>query len=153
MEWDKYRRNSKGWDIDNPAQLHPRIMFGSMEIPRIPAITHVINCASNEMSPEWFQSQNPDKYVCLNAIDSPNVNITDWYPKFEETMNQFLADASCNTIYVHCECGINRSAFLCLIYMCKKFGMSMQNVIKNILIQRPCALTNESFRKQVVDYI
>ena len=67
--WDSYRRNSKGWEKDSPAQLHPRIMFGSKSIPITPSITHVINCASDEMSPGWFKSKYPERYVCLNAID------------------------------------------------------------------------------------
>lgn len=151
--WDIFRRNSKGWQNDPPAQLHPRIMFGCKKIPLTPTITHVINCASDEMSPMWFKSRYPDKYVCLDAIDSVYVNITQWYPIFEETMNNFLSDPTCKTIYIHCECGVNRSGFLTLIYMCKKFGMPLETTIKNILSQRPCALTNPEFRKQVIEYI
>jgi len=158
MEWDKYRRNSKGWEKDPIARVHPKIYMGpanKIDLFTFSSlgITHVVNCAEEWVSNEWYLREFPERYACIGALDHRTEDIIKWYPKFEETMNRFLADASCNTIYVHCECGINRSAFLCLIYMCKKFGMSMQNVIKNILIQRPCALTNESFRKQVVDYI
>jgi protein-tyrosine phosphatase len=156
--WDKYRRNSKGWKLYPLAKIHPRIIVGSAESVDLYTIsmygiTHVINCAEDWVTSKWFKTEFPDRIVCIGALDHRTEDITKWYPLFEETMNKFLADSSCVTIYVHCECGINRSAFLSLIYMCKKFGMSMQNVIKNILIQRPCALTNENFRKQVVDYI
>jgi hypothetical protein len=153
MDWDSFRRNSKGWRFDPIAKLHPKICFGNQDVPTYPCPSHVVNCATDEVSPYWFREWYPNKYACIGAIDSLDEDITSWYPKFEEVMNKFLNESDCRMIYVHCECGINRSAFLCLIYMCKKFGLSLSSVAKSILIQRPCAFTNPSFRKQVTEYI
>jgi len=153
MDWDSFRRNSRGWEKDPIARLHPRITFGNKNIPMAPSVTHVVNCASDDMSPHWFKKQHPERYACINAIDSSDVNITLWYPEFEKVMNNFMNEPECRMIYVHCECGINRSAFLCLIYVCRKFGLTINSALRSILMQRPCAFTNQSFRKQVVDYI
>ena len=156
--WDKYTRVSRGWRLDPVARVHPRIYLG--DATRVDPltfsmfkITHVVNCAGPDITVKWFKELYPDKYECMNAQDTLEFNIIDVYPKFEETMNTFLADPKCKNIYVHCQCGINRSAFLLLMYMCKKFRYPMDATAKNILLQRPCCFLNKSFRKQVVDYI
>lgn len=156
--WDKYTRNSRGWQKDSIAIVHPRIYLGSMlGVNPIDVgennITHVINCAGEEYEAKWFKALHPKRYRTLGAEDTLDYDITKMYPLFEFLMNEFLADQECRNIYVHCQCGINRSAFLLLIYMCVKFQYNMESVVKNILIQRPCCFRNPSFRKQVVNYI
>jgi protein-tyrosine phosphatase len=151
------KRASKGWQIDSPAKIHPKIIFGA-GIHLTPTfvlkqnITHVINCAFDEHSPFWFRRDNPDKYVCLQAIDSDASNITFWYPKFEETLSKFLQQEN-SIVFVHCQCGVNRSAYLVLLYACKKLNYSFEKVERSILLQRPCAFENPNFKKQVLEYI
>lgn len=151
--WGKYKRNSRGWDKDPPAIIHPRIWFGSSRIPDEPYITHVINCAEEEFNSEFFRLYYPENTVCLGAHDNIKEDITKYYPAFEDAMHKFLSDPNCRIVYVHCECGINRSGFLILIYMCLKLGLTLEEAVRAIQIQRPCALTNPSFKKQVIDYI
>lgn len=156
--WDKYRRNSKGWKLDSLAMIHPRIILGSYENVDLYTfstykITHVVNCAGDEWQSNWFKTQYLERYACINAIDDEAEDITKWYPDFEKAMNTCLLDKDCKNIYVHCQCGINRSAFLLLMYVCIKFGYSVEGVVKNILLQRPCCFTNKSFRRQALEYI
>lgn len=153
--WDKYRRNSKGWKADSLAMIHPRIMLGSSETVTLSTfnITHIVNCAEDEWGSKWFKNEWPDRYACINAIDDEKEDITKWYPDFEKVMNKFMSSKDCKVIYVHCQCGINRSAFLVLMYACIKFGYSIEIVAKNVLLQRPCCFTNQAFRKQAVEYI
>lgn len=156
MDWDKYSRNSRGWFSDPIAILHPRIYLGSAfniteETFKFYEITHAVNCASPEYNLTWMT--NPNRYKCLNAEDTLDFDITSMYPLFESIMNKFLADPECKNIYVHCQCGINRSAFLILMYMCIKFRYKMDFTVKNVLLQRPCCFKNPSFRKQVTEYI
>ncbi len=140
-----------------PAWFHTRILVGAGTFLR-PAfvqqhrITHVINCAFPGDSPEWFREIFPDRYVCLQAIDSPNQNILEWYPKFEETMQRFLREGN-DTVYVHCQAGINRSAFLALLYVSKNFHMSLDPLILATKRQRPCMFSNTTFRKQAEEFI
>jgi len=152
-DWNAYRRNSKGWRDDPIAMIHPRIWFGSCKVPFDDKITHIINCAQSDFNSEVHELLYPERLVCLEAQDTLKENIVKYYPKFEESMNKFLADSECDVVYVHCECGINRSGFLILLYMCRKFGLAIDVAVKTILRQRPCALTNPEFRKQVVDFI
>lgn len=153
-----YRRNSRGYILDPPAKIHPRILFGhGMALTPYFAnkydITHVINCAFDEHSPFWFRDSCPNNYICLQAEDALDRNIIDWYPKFEENMDKFLKDSSCQTVYVHCQAGINRSGFLTLLYGCLHLGLSFEVLVKAILIQRPCALTNKHYYHLVKDYV
>lgn len=156
--WDKYSKNSKGWDKDNLAKLHSKIYLGScLDVTEYNFerynISHVINCAHEYHSPVWFKDQYSERYACIDAEDTKDVNITDWFPLFKFNMDRFLADKECTGIYVHCQAGINRSAFLILTYMCLKFGFTLPAMVKAITIQRPCALQNLAFRNQVTEYI
>lgn len=116
-------------------------------------ITHVINCAFPEDSPEWFRKAYPTRYVCLSAQDSPAVNILDWYPTFEETLTAFLRDPKCGTVFVHCQCGINRSAFLALTYVTTHYGLAYEPLLVSLKRQRPCMFTNSIFRKQTEEFV
>jgi len=146
---------SHGWMRDPPAYIHPRILFGSgmsltTDFVEKHSITHVVNCAFDQDCPRWFSANYPKNYRCLNAVDSLDVNILDWYNSFETTITAFLRDEDCKNIYVHCQCGINRSGFLCLNFMVKRLNVELNDAINCILKQRPCALTNSSFRNQII---
>lgn len=156
--WLGYRRHSKGYDKDPTAIVHPRILFGAgefltPEFVKTHNITHVINCAYNEDSPKWFRHTFPEKYHCIGADDSLNANILSWYPEFKFVMDTFLKEPDSKKVYVHCQCGINRSGFLTLLYICLVFGYDVDSAIRMILKQRPCALTNPVYMKQTVEYI
>jgi len=152
------RRYAKGWHVEPPARLHTNIVFGSgkdltPDNVKKYNITHVINCAFDKDSPSWFRNAYPRNYVCMNAIDNLACDIREWYSFFEKSMDQFRTDPTSKTIYVHCQCGVNRSGFLTLMYICKKFHYSFDNAVHAILRQRPSALTNQSFMKQAMEFL
>jgi protein-tyrosine phosphatase len=112
-------------------------------------ITHVINCAEEVVSPTWFKAANPDKYYCINAVDDLHANILKWYTEFKAILRLYLQDPTSKKIFVHCQCGINRSAFLALMYVCDVFKFPLEMTELSVLKQRPCMMTNTSFRQQV----
>lgn len=153
-----YRRRSRGFMMDPPAKVHSKILFGAgffltPEFVKDHKITHVVNCAFPNDTPSWIPEKLGSKYACLSAIDSPNVDITTWYPEFEKHMNSFLSSPECEMIYVHCQAGINRSGFLTVLYCCRRFHYNYNMATRAALVQRPCALVNHSFHKQVQEYI
>jgi protein-tyrosine phosphatase len=157
MNIAKYRRRSKGWQDDPPAYIHSRILFGAgffitPKFVQDHEITHVINCAFDSDSPQWFKNKFPDKYICLNAVDSLDANILDWYPVFEKALHTFLREPNSKKVYIHCQCGINRSGFLSLAFMTKRLNIEFETGIAVILAQRPCALTNASYKQQVYQF-
>lgn len=153
-----YRRNSKGFLKDSPAKLHPCIMFGpgvflSDDFIEKNNITHVLNCADEHAVPSSVPKDFKDNYAILNAIDSPFVNITNWFDEYKSAMDRFLQDPSCKTVYVNCQAGMNRSGFLTVLYCCMKFKYKFQDACRAVVLQRPCALMNPVFYVQVQDYI
>ena len=151
-------KRSRGWQYDPPAKIHTNIIFGpgmylNPGFVRAHNITHVVNCAFDKDSPLWFRLKHPNNYACLEALDSQDENILKWYPQFEKTMNDFLRSDGSGNIYVHCQCGINRSGFLALLFVCKKFGYSFEVASSAILKQRPCALTNPEYKRQVKSHL
>jgi len=128
-------------------------MYLSPGFVKLHNITHVINCAFDKDSPTWFRQKYPSNYACLEALDSEKEDIRKWYPLFETKLNEFLRDPESKNIYIHCQCGINRSGFLALLFVCKKFNYSFKLASESILKQRPCALTNSSYKHQVIEYI
>ena len=140
-----------------PAFSHPRILVGPGAF-LTPAfvekygITHVINCSFDEFSPPWWRTRFQSKYKVLNAIDSLQTNILDWYPEFEVTLQRFLREGT-GMVYVHCQAGMNRSASLALAYTCKNLGMDLDTLVTSVRRQRPCILQNQVFMKQVKDFV
>jgi hypothetical protein len=114
-------------------------------------ITHVINCAEDSDSPTWWRKSHPDKYYHIEAQDSLHSNILKWYPEFKAILKLYLQDPSSMTIFVHCQCGINRSAFLSFMYVCDVFKFPLKYTEVSVIKQRPCMMTNTEFRKQVFD--
>jgi predicted protein tyrosine phosphatase len=149
---------SRGYMGDPPALIHPMILIGAgaMLTPEFIAkhnISHVINCAENEMCPSWIPLAFVGKYVFLEAVDSHDVNIIQWYPKFKATMQRFLRDPECSRVFVHCQCGINRSAFLAITYVCDVFKFQYFDARDSVKQQRPCALSNLTFSNQVFEFL
>lgn len=143
--------------VHPPAWFHTRILVGAgaMLTPAFAAkhdIEYVINCAWEYDSPFWFQRSNPNNYVCLQAIDSLEVNILNWYPKFEYMMRQFLRSGE-GTVFVHCQAGMNRSGFLALTYVARNFSLPIDSLIQATKQQRPCLFQNQVFMNQVKQFI
>jgi protein-tyrosine phosphatase len=142
---------------DPPAFFHTRILVGpgSFLTPAFAEkynITHVINCAHNDFSPVWWRTQFPDKYTLIEAVDSVQVNILDWYPEFEKTLHQYLREGD-GVVYVHCHAGMNRSASLALAYTSKNMGMDLEELVASVRRQRPCILQNPVFMNQVREFV
>lgn len=141
-----------------PAYFHTRILVGpgAFLTPKFVyerGISHVINCAGPEDSPAWFQAKAPSHYVCIDAPDSPRYVILDWYPQFEETLHSFLRAPGSAVVYVHCQAGINRSAFLALTYVCAKFHTDGETMLEAFKRQRPCMFQNQVYRGQVLNFL
>ena len=140
-----------------PAWFSSRILVGPGErltptFARINHITHVINCAQDPFCPDWWKRLYPARYAVINAIDSLEHNILDWYPLFEDVLRRFLRDGN-GVVYVHCHAGMNRSASLALAYVCKNYSLPLDPVVVAVRRQRPCILQNQVFMNQVQGFI
>jgi hypothetical protein len=140
-----------------PAWFYTRILVGpgAALTPRFATahgITHVINCAQDEYCPLWFRTAYPHRYAVMNAYDSPQHNILDWYPMFEAAMQRFLREGT-GVVYVHCHAGMNRSGFLALAYVVTHFSIGLPELIAATRRQRPVLFQNPVFMNQVQEFI
>lgn len=148
------RPASRGYQNDPPAWITPRLLVGAgcqltREFARDFKITHVINCASPSDCPSWFPQEHPLRYTELNAVDDVKANILDWYPFFLARLSAYLRDPGVGVVFIHCQCGINRSAFLALAYAVDCFGHPWNETVRSMKSQRPCCLTNPAYWRQV----
>ena len=157
MQLNMRRRRSRGCVYDPLANPFPRIWIGngsrlSPEFMKAFSITHIINCADETACPPNIKTMVP--YTCIDAIDSTRVHIFNtWYPKFNETMDAYLQDPLCKGVYVHCQAGMNRSAFLAAGYVIKTFGIPFSECVIRMVSQRPCVMTNPAFQHQLIDFV
>jgi len=143
--------------MEPPVYVYPGILLGAgfMLTPRFVAdnhITHVINCAFPDDSPAWFRTRYASRYTCLSATDSIDVKILDWYPQFETVLRHFLRSPGVGTVFVHCQAGINRSAYLLLYFMTQNFGFDFLTSVKNVRRFRTVC-TNPAFMKEITDTV
>jgi len=155
----RHRRRSRGFVHDPVANAFPRIWIGdggrlSPSFMSAFNITHIINCADESACPSNIKTNiDPKRYTCLGALDSLHVNIFKWYPMFKSAMDAYLRDPACKGVYVHCQAGMNRSAFLAAAYIIRTFGVSFSDCIQRIVSQRPCVMTNPAFQVQLIDFV
>jgi hypothetical protein len=151
----KYRSRTRGPFADPITTPFSRIIVGdgqrlTYDYMASFGISHVLNCADESACRIELP---PDRYTCINAIDSSDVHIYDrWYAEFKETMDKYLRNPECKNVYVHCQAGMNRSAALAAGYIVRKFGVPVEKVVQTMASQRPCVLTNEAFQKQLFDF-
>ena len=147
-----------GYLTEPPALIHPSILVGAghmltHEFIRSHQITHIINCAYPEDCPAVVQHAFGPKYACIQADDGYDVNILKWYPEFKQTLTRFLQDSERKRVFVHCQCGINRSMFLIATYVCQVFGYPYDITCRALKQQRPCAMRNKVFDIQVREFL
>ena len=140
-----------------PAWFHPRILVGpgaflTLAFQQKHNITAVINCAYQEDSPLWYRMTNPSTYECLYAHDGPDQNILTWYAEFSAILWTFLRETP-GVVYVHCQAGMNRSASLAMIYVCKNLGANLEVTMQSVIRQRPCMFQNLAFKRQVSEFV
>lgn len=141
---------SMGYERDPICNPFPRLFVGdgkrlSKSFLKSLNVTHVVNCATNDACPLYIPSK---QYACIHAIDGTEP-IMKWYPKFKHVLDAFLTDPMCQNIYIHCQCGINRSVALTLAYVVRTYNVPVKTCFKKMLAQRPCILTNPSFLKDI----
>lgn len=137
-----------------PAWFFPRILVGSgamltRRFADTMNITHVINCADMNATPLWFRMFRSEHIAVLNARDSTNAHLDEWYSFFEYILLQYLRSPGSQTIFIHCQCGINRAPSLSALYVMKNYNISWNQLRESVLRQRPCMFTNHSFRNQL----
>ena len=91
------------------------------------------------------------EYLEIDTLDNETFPILRGsYDKAKQFINS--AKEKGGRVLVHCELGMNRSITICLAYMVDGGGMKLLEAVESILGDRPNILTNQGFRKQLVEF-
>ena len=120
-------------------------------------ITHIMNCASSVVctSKAWYRRRGlPSiQFASVDARDAPGALILQRH--LSKTLRLFqsanISESTPRKIFVHCYAGCNRSPTLALAAIMLTRRENLFDVVRRAVRARPCILSNQSFRKQLVD--
>ena len=109
-------------------------------------ITHIVTVivGVDAMYPESF------KYLTVSVCDQQQADIY----KYFDDCSDFIHEAITNggMVYVHCMCGISRSATIIAAYLINKHQYNDVAAIEKIRECRQCINPNEGFKQQLALY-
>ncbi|CAF0710705.1 unnamed protein product [Brachionus calyciflorus] len=110
-------------------------------------ITHILNLTVN--IPNKFE---PDiVYMKLTIFDMENQNIRQYFNETYEFIENALKDKN-NSVLVHCNAGISRSASFVIAYLLKKgLFKNYTDAYNHVKKCRPAICPNKGFERQLQD--
>ena len=111
-------------------------------------ITHVISVIAGFYP--YLSEDNKFNYLILNALDTENTNLMDYFEICNDYIDQALENN--NKVLIHCMAGKSRSVTILCAYIIKKFGMNVKNCLKSIKNKRDIIEPNQGFIKQLEEY-
>ncbi|XP_023216722.1 dual specificity protein phosphatase 22-like [Centruroides sculpturatus] len=108
-------------------------------------ITHIISIHDN--AKQLYQDK---KYLCIQASDSPDQNISQYFPQ----CNEFIHRARTNggSVLIHCLAGVSRSATVAAAYIMSSTTLNARDAVKVIRTVRAIANPNFGFEKQLKNF-
>ena len=107
-------------------------------------ITHILNCAAEIDAPDDMGSNT---YLKCPFLDHPNEDILRKLPEALDFIEMALK--SDNTLVVHCNLGISRSASIVAAFLMQSEKLSMQKALAIIKKAHPRSRPNPGFQKQL----
>lgn len=134
-------------------RIIPRLYLGddlaarNREILKINKITHILNLTTN--IPNKFE---PDIiYLKLVILDYETQNISQYFSETFEFIDNALKDEN-NSVLVHCNAGISRSASFIIAYLMQKgLYRSYRDAHEHVKKCRPIICPNRGFERQLLN--
>lgn len=133
----------------NTHEILPNIFIGDIasacnqgELERL-GVTHIVTAilGVDPKFPEKFE------YINIPIRDIPTENINVYFNK----SNKFISSAlkGGGKVFVHCVCGVSRSATLLAAFMMEEYGMTCDEAIDRLKIKRQIVNPNKGFVDQL----
>lgn len=108
-------------------------------------ITHIISIHDN--AKQLYQDK---KYLCIQASDSPDQNISQYFPQ----CNEFIHRARTNggNVLIHCLAGVSRSATVAAAYIMSSTSLNARDAVKVVRTVRTVANPNFGFERQLKNF-
>lgn len=109
-------------------------------------ITHVVTAVLgvSEIFPNDFINKN------IPLRDVPDEDIDTYFLKSNEFISKAIDGGG--KVFVHCICGVSRSATLVAAYLMYKHNLTCEEAIEHLQKQRNCVDPNKGFRKQLENF-
>lgn len=109
-------------------------------------ITFIINCTLEYpgMNIPGVQS------IKISVDDLPNTQLCAYFDKVADRIEDVRRGGG--KALVHCMAGVSRSSTLCIAYLMKYGGMTLQQAHALVLQRRPVVRPNLGFWRQLIDY-
>ena len=137
----------------NINQILPRLYLGddiiarNLDELRRRRITHILNLTTN--IPNKFEPEI--RYLKLTIFDFESQNISQYFDEATVFIHEALQDER-NTVLVHCNAGISRSASFVCAYLMKKAGYkTFKEAFAYVRKCRPVVAPNRGFEKQLIN--
>ena len=109
-------------------------------------ITHIVNAilGVEPAYPDEFE------YFKIEAIDMQHQNLYEVFEKSNLWIDKALVDKG--KVFIHCVCGVSRSATIACAYYIKKYGWEPNFTISYLQSKRDVIDPNPGFRTQLQNY-
>lgn len=111
-------------------------------------ITHVIGCVLG-LDPPQLDNLH---YKMFPVRDIEAQNMIQYFDEANAYIDTVLAENDENKIYLHCICGVSRSATLLGAYLMHKMDWDAKTAIQFIQSKRPMVNPNDGFRQQLDNF-
>ncbi|TNV77468.1 hypothetical protein FGO68_gene12508 [Halteria grandinella] len=133
-------------------QIIPYLFLGDMDLAQDKESLSIINCkhilhCTNTFKP-CFESDFNYKALSINDMPQENLLLL-----FDDAID-FIKHAidSEETIYVHCNAGVSRSASFVIAYFIREHGLTFEEALNFVKAKRGCVFPNYGFQKQLQQY-
>lgn len=109
-------------------------------------ITHVLTAILG-VSPIF---PNDFTYKNVPIRDVPGESIAIYFNQSNDYISKAIKGGG--KVFVHCICGVSRSATLVAAYLMKEYGMTCDQAVDHLQRRRACVEPNEGFKKQLEDF-
>lgn len=107
-------------------------------------IKGIVNCT---LSVPCYHEDKSINYCCVSIHDEDAANILSYLDGATNFIHYYISRGE--SVVVHCEMGISRSASICIAYLIKYHGMTRDEAYINIKSKRPCISPNSGFWDQL----
>lgn len=111
-------------------------------------ITHIISCILG-VNPVF---ETDFEYKNIHLRDIPSENIDVYFNECNAYLDQIFEEDENNKVFIHCICGVSRSATILTAYLMRKNNWSRDETIEYLQSKRSVVDPNDGFRKQLSIY-
>ena len=119
-------------------------VYDHVELKKL-GITHIVSVLAG-----FYHSDNNFDYLILNALDTENTNLSEYFEICNDYIDKALEDGG--KVLIHCMAGRSRSVTILCAYIIKRFGIKVEIILKSIKNKRIIIEPNKGFLKQLEEY-